>query len=293
MRTKITSLIAVAALALVAIGGAFAYNKVSAQSPTPTVVPAAPGGQTTPNNQTAPNGQNQKGWKGGPDNQVGGAQDQELATALGITLEKLQAGFKTANEAALKEAVTKGLLTQAQADQITTNGIASHPMREFGRPNATTSVDYNTLLANALGITTDQLKAAQQKVDDARLAAAVTSGQMTQAQADLIKARQALAADSKFQSGLQSAIAASVKQAVTDGVITQAQADAILADQATAGFPGMGGRDGFGGPGGPGGRGGHGRGGPGDNLNNQNPPPQYGSRQLKQRGNHNPIIRLI
>lgn len=105
----------------------------------------------------------------------------------------------------MKEAVSKSLITQAQADEITANGLPTRMMRVFGRPGSTGSIDYNALLANALGITTDQLKAAQQQVEDAHLADAVANGQMTQEQADLLKARQALYADSKFQSSMQSA----------------------------------------------------------------------------------------
>ena len=249
-KLKITGMIVAGAMALVALGGAFAFSKVSAQSPTPTVAPASPGTQAQPNTQTQQNPS--KGMRGGPG---GGTQNADLASALGITVEKLQAAYQTANAAALKEAVSKGLLTQAQADQITANGLPNRPLREFGKPG-TNGVDYNALLANALGITTDQLTSAQQKAEAARVAAAVASGQMSQAQADAMQAHQALFGNAKFQASMKSAFEASVKQAVTDGVITQAQADAIIAEQANNTFPG--GFGGHGGPGGPGGgRGGH------------------------------------
>ncbi|MFN3309076.1 MAG: hypothetical protein ACK44E_07685, partial [Anaerolineales bacterium] len=49
-----------------------------------------------------------------------------------------------------------------------------------------------------------------------------------QEQADLMKARRALAANENFIRAMRSAFEAAVKQAVQDGVITQAQADLIL-----------------------------------------------------------------
>jgi hypothetical protein len=197
-----------------------------------------------------------------------GASDQDLATALGIDLTKLQDAEKTATAEALKQAVAAGLITQAQADQMTANGGA----RGLPRFNNST-IDYNALLAKALGITTDQLKAAQLTAFNARIDQAVKDGTLTQAQADLQKARQALENNTKFQSSLKTAYEAALKQAVSDGVITQAQADALLASQATmdkGGFGFEGGRGGHGVPGGPGGPGGRG-GQPGMQNNQQNP----------------------
>ncbi len=260
-KTKLTSLIVAVALILVAVGGVVMYNNASAQAATPGVPSIASGTQTPPDNQQQTNPQ-QGGQKGQPgDGKQGAAHDTALATALGITVEKLQAAFQAANTEALKEAVSQGLMTQSQADQITTNGVPNHAMREFGKPGSTSGIDYDTLLANALGISKDALQAAQVKVRDAQLDADVQSGQLTQAQADEMKARDALMANSKFQTSMKSAYQAAIQQAVTDGVITQAQADQILKDNPNGFGPGgMGGPGG--GRGGPGGQGG-GRGGPG------------------------------
>ncbi len=257
-RKKIITILVTGALAVVTVLGAFTYRAVYAQAATPT--PGAPG--STTNNQVQPGP-----GRGGPGGMRGGYSDQELATALGITTDKLQAAYTAANTAALKEAVSKGLITQAQADQLSANGFDQHG---FGRLGGANGIDYNALLANALGISTDKLKAAQQQAYNASIDAAVQSGSITQAQADEMKGRYALANDTKFQSAMQSAYAAAVKQAVTDGVITQAQADAILASQSQAG--------GFAGPGFDFGGGfGHGHGGPGFNgasgSNQNNPAP--------------------
>jgi hypothetical protein len=227
----------IGALLLGLAGGAVAYYNVSAQAPTP-----AP---TTPAN----------GPRGGF---PGGYSQQDLATALGIDVTKLQAAYAAANTEALKEAVSKGLITQAQSDQITARGINNRPVGGFGRPG-TSGIAYNTLLANALGISTDQLQAAYTQAFNTNLDNAVKAGTITQAQADLEKGRNALSNNAKFQASLQSAYEAAVKQAVTDGVITQAQADQILKDQSGKGFPGgfgglgVFGAQGLGGSGGPGG----------------------------------------
>jgi hypothetical protein len=247
---KIVTLIVAGALALVGIGGAFAFTKVSAQAAEPQATQAPSAAQQPLTDPLAQPDTLQGFTRGG---QPGGAQETNLAKALGITLEQLQAAYQTANTEALKEAVSKGLITQAQADQITANGLPNHPLREFGGPG-TTGIDYDALLAKALGITTDQLKSARQQVEMARLDAAVASGQMNQAQADEMKAREALAGDAKFQASMKTSFEASVAQAVSDGIITQAQADQIIKNNTGMPF--------LGGAGGHGGRGGHGRGGP-------------------------------
>jgi hypothetical protein len=275
---RFLSLVVVGALAIVGVFGAFAYRTVSAQ--TPTTTPAAPDAYpAAPPTQKGTTPPARPGHDKGPWGNVQGTNpDQQLADALGITLEKLQAAETTANADALKEAVAQGLLTQAQADQLSANAANRPHFGEFDRFGANSGIDYNALLAKALGITTDQLQTARQKVQDDNLAAAVTSGAMTQAQADLIKAREALANNSAFQANLKSAYEAALKQAVTDSTITQAQADAILADQAAKpGFPGLPGfgpgrgfDGGFGGPGGH--RGGPGLpGGPNNGTNQTNP----------------------
>jgi hypothetical protein len=221
----------IGALLLGLAGGALAYYNVSAQATTPA--PNTPGGQ----------GQPGKGPRAGF---PGGYSQQDLATALGIDVTTLQAAYKTANTEALKEAVSKGLITQDQAYKMTAKGIDQRPLGGFGRPE-TNGIDYNAILANALGISTDQLQVAYTKAFNTNVDNAVKSGTLTQAQADLEKGRNALSSNAKFQASLQSAYEVAIKQAVTDGVITQDQADQILKDQSSKGFPGgFGGSGGFG-----------------------------------------------
>lgn len=171
--------------------------------------------------------------------------DSYLAEALGITTDQLSAAVETARLAAIQEALDKGLITQAQADSLKSND------RKVGRGGLGSfvkdaDIDQDALLAKALGITVEKLEQARQTAEDARLAQAVKDGRMTQEQADLMKARQALETYLVEKNVYANAVA----QAVKDGVITQAQADAILAQSngkggfGKGGFSDMGGRDG-------------------------------------------------
>jgi hypothetical protein len=258
MRTKKFVLFGIIGAVLLGLaGGALAFTNVFAQTPTPA--PATPNGQVQP-------GQGM-GMRGG----FGGYSEQNLATALGIDVTKLQAAYATANAAALKDAVSKGLITQAQADQITARGINNRPLGDFGFGlGANSGIDYNTLLATALGIDVSKLQAAYTQAFNTNVDNAVKAGTLTQAQADLEKGRYALSNDTKFQTSLQTAYQAAVKQAVTDGVITQAQADQLLQTQTGKSLPGI--LGGLGGPGGFGGGRGLGRNGFGGGPKGKNAP---------------------
>jgi hypothetical protein len=169
----------------------------------------------------------------------------DLSEALGISVEELEAAQIEARNAAIDQAVADGQLTQEQADQMKQGEARGG--RGWGRFGGES--DYDTLLAEALGITVEQLETAQQQVKDNALAEAVASGQITQEEADLIQARQDL--QEYLRDRLQSAYEEGVQQAVTDGVITQEQADQILSEDGP-GFFGSGFHGGghWGGPGG-------------------------------------------
>lgn len=145
------------------------------------------------------------------------------------------------------------------------------------------STQFDELLAQELGITVEQLKAAKDAAYNRALDQAVQDGTLTQEQADLLKAKQALRSYideeaivaealgmtveelqnakaagqslaeileaqgldlATYRDALQQAYEDAVAQAVADGVITQAQADQILSGPGLGGF---GGRHGFGG----------------------------------------------
>ena len=186
--------------------------------------------------------------RGGP--MGGGASDTYLAEALGITADELQTAQQTAYEAAIDQALAQGLITQAQADALNErsdtfgrfDGRMAHGM--FGLADDT--IDMDALLADALGVTADELNAARVEAQALALAAAVESGRITQEQADQMKARQALQTymqEQGFGDQMRSLYESLVQQAVQAGVITQEQADAILSNSGR--FGGMRGFDGF------------------------------------------------
>ncbi len=171
-----------------------------------------------------------------------GVSDEDLAAALGITVDELTAAREEAKAAVLEQAVADGLITQAQADAIT-NRDGSFPLaRHLAGFLKENDVDYQTYLAEALGITVEELQAARSEAFIANINQAVADGDITQERADLILGRYALAQDSTFQSAMQSAFEAAVNAAVDRGVLTQAQADQILANSSGAWLRSIGGR---------------------------------------------------
>ncbi len=280
-------------LAGATIVGAFALV-LTVAIPQFAAAQSGPGGRGQANGLTA--NAPISGWmgRGGP----AVNNDKYLADALGITTEQLQAAQQKAFEAALKQAVDKGLITQAQADAVKQRGNLGRFGFGFGDKfnlYGDTSIDPQALLADALGISVSDLQAAQVKARDAELAQAVTDGRLTQAQADEMKAREALEKyfqDKDVQGQVQKVYEQAVKDAVAAGVITQAQADTFL-NNLKAGpgphggmmAPGFGG-EGFGGKGGHGMRGGHegfGRGMAPNGSNGSNSTPTTPSSQTPMR----------
>lgn len=199
-----------------------------------------------------------------------GASSESLAEALGITVEELNSAQRAAAEAAVAEALDAGILTEEQAATIrerlaeSEGGLGRIPFGmgfHRGMPSvedtdgAEVKIVFDQLLADALGITTDELSAARASARDAALADAIATGEITQEQVDLIEARSALREYLSPESELT--FEEAVAQAVEDGVVTQSQADSLLGADAMMGGPRSGG-PGMGGPdmGGPRGRGG-------------------------------------
>jgi hypothetical protein len=214
-----------------------------------------------------------------------GQEDTFLAEALGISVDELQAARTAAYEAAIDQALADGLITQAQADALKSGTGLGRGLHGFVfGPDS--SLDQESLLADALGITVEQLSAAREQAQSARLAQAVADGVITQEEADQMAARQALQAyidpqtimvdalgistetlqtyqddgltlseilaqtgqtASEYVAARQAAYETYVQKAVSDGVITQAQADQAILDGARGPFGGHGKGGGFGG----------------------------------------------
>ncbi len=176
----------------------------------------------------------------------GGYTNEDLANALGISVDELNAAYQEATSAALDEAVKAGLITQAQADQLRSQGFAfPFGKRWLGWLQAN-GIDFDALLAKPLGISVDQLKEAYLKAYNTAVDRAVSEGRLTQEQGELLKGRYALFSSESFRSAMQSAFEAAVQKAIEEGVITQSQADLILKYSGGRGFPGFWGMPGFG-----------------------------------------------
>ncbi|MCL4560140.1 MAG: hypothetical protein M1281_05955 [Chloroflexi bacterium] len=215
---KLLPLLLAGALIVVAVVGVFVLGVITYR----TVMAEAPSATPSP----APNKPAHPGLGKGLER---GFTEQDLATALGIDVAKLQTAYQSAADQALQQAVSSGLLTQQQADKLKGRPFGWEMLGGEGWLGQS-GIDFNALLAKALGVSVDQLQAAYQKAFSASLDRLVQNGTLTQQQADALLGRFALANSAKFQSAMQAAFEAAVKQAVTDGLITQSQADQILKD---------------------------------------------------------------
>ena len=227
----------VAAATLMA-GSLWAVDSVSAAAPEPAAVAPV----EVQNVQTVRFGPGTMGRGTRQFGVVGQTGETLLADALGISVEELQAAQDTAQakvlDAALAQAVADGKLTQAQADAFKElQGLRGN--RSFGEFRMG-SEDHEAYLAEALGITVEELQAAKDAAAVAGLAQAVADGKITQEQADLMTA--GLALKDYVGEKLQGIYEETVQQAVQDGVITQEQADQLLDSESgffgRGGFPG-------------------------------------------------------
>ncbi len=186
---------------------------------------------------------------------------EALAEALGITVEELEAAREEAFAVIVAQAVADGTLTQEQADELLESGSAGACYLGLGHGRMSST--HQQYLADALGISVEELEAAYDDVMAAQLAEMVEGGVITQEEADMIVARDAVRDRLDYDAlsaAAQEAYEAAVAQALADGEITQEQADALLSESGDY-FGPFGG--GFWGPGGGhrrGGRGHHGGG---------------------------------
>lgn len=180
---------------------------------------------------------------------------EKLAEALGISVEELQAAHEAAYTVAVEQAIAEELITQEQADELLSG--EGYLRRRYGR-FFSSEIDMDTLLADALGISVEELQDARQEAYLARLDAMVEAGFLTQEQADLAAARRAVndyLDKEAVADMLREAYETAVEQALADGAITEAQATQLLENQPGLDRFGLRGghRGGRGFPGGPGG----------------------------------------
>ncbi|KPK07960.1 MAG: hypothetical protein AMJ56_12515, partial [Anaerolineae bacterium SG8_19] len=198
-----------------------------------------------------------------------------LANALGITVDDLAEAQEEARIAAIEQAVDAGLLTREQADQILEGNFGFRGFGMFGHhgfghhgfgPLGGDGIDFDALLADALDISVEDLQAARDEAHAAAIAELVDGGYLTQEQADLMVARQALREYIDGDALMAEALGISPADlqaareegtSLSDNVLTQEQADQILSSGGIGGR-GFSGPGGFGRHGGPGGFGGNG-----------------------------------
>jgi len=187
-----------------------------------------------------------RGGRGGHDGALFGDQEQYLADALGITVDELQSAHETVRNTLIDQAVADGTVTQEQADQIKAGERVRVPgFRMKGEAGIDGAADHNALLADALGMTLEEVDAARVSAHDAAIAAALADGTITQEQVDKMSAHQALQEYLRTQYAEERPTATMeelIQEALGAGVLTQEQADLLLS---SPGKMGNGGRGGF------------------------------------------------
>jgi len=172
-------------------------------------------------------------------------QTETLAEVLGIDVETLQDAYETAQEMALEQARIDGKITQEQVDAMEEKDFAE------GRRRGFQGMADGEYLAEALGITDEELQAAHQEVQQIMLDQALKDGEISQEEYENFKLQQDLAP--YFEQARQTAFQTAIDQALEDSVITDEQAESMLNGEMPFGKgpadrgPGMGG---YGGPGG-------------------------------------------
>ncbi|MCL4263834.1 MAG: hypothetical protein KJ069_11485 [Anaerolineae bacterium] len=218
-----------------AFGGMAAFAQTDDGEAEPTETPTQEDNTAVETTPVVPDGF--RGGHGRPGFGAKGDNQEALAAALGITVAELEAAHTAARTALIAQAVADGELTQAQADELLQNGSGGRGGFRVG--------SQSEALAEALGITVEELQAAQAQVQADELAALVEAGTITQEQADLMLARQAVrdyVDQDALQTAVQSVYETAVAAALAAGDITQEQADALLRNLSE-------GLGGFGGPG--------------------------------------------
>ena len=196
--------------------------------------------------------------KGGP-----GGSEEELAVALGITIEDLTAAEQNAFTSAVDAALKANYITTSQAETLKAGNANFRHLYRYLSETERAEFDQDAYLAQALGITVEKLKAGYNAMEQVRIDQLVADGVLTQEQADLQAAYQALRGSTTFEANMKQAMTDAINAEVKAGTLTQAQADLLIAnlDEMPMGFGmgmhGMRGMEGFGDMGGhrgPGGR---------------------------------------
>lgn len=169
----------------VVIGSAVALALTAGLAMTSVVLPATASAQA------------RVGFQGGPGEHAGwhgdGARGSFLADALGISVEEVETAVEAARQAGLEEAVAAGTITQEEADRMADRqGVGRRGHRGGKAFFAHGQADGKALLAEELGISAEDLDSAMAQAHEAAMTEALETGRITQEQADLMAAHQAL-----------------------------------------------------------------------------------------------------
>jgi hypothetical protein len=167
-------------------------------------------------------GRGRGGFPGG----AGGDRQAELAEALGITVEELEAAQQEARAARISQLVEDGVLTLDQANLM----LAMDALKG--------TIDRGSIMADVLGLTVEEFELARENGSLRDLLSNITPAEL--------------------QEKSQAAFEEALQQAVDDSVITADQAELIRENMGEG--SGIGGHRGFGGHARPGGFGGRGQG---------------------------------
>ena len=110
----------------------------------------------------------QDGWmgkRGGVFSNIDNQNEGSLAQALGISLEDLKAAKDSAWQKTIDQALQDRLITQAQAEMLQENNTGSKTFGVFHRW-LIGGTDYNTKIADELGISVEELDAIRQERKD-------------------------------------------------------------------------------------------------------------------------------
>ena len=161
-----------------------------------------------------------------------------LAEALGISVEELEAAYDEVRLAVIDQALEEGLISEEQAERLRESERPLH----MGRVVRGLVINVDELLAEALDISVEELQEARADARAARLETLVEEGVLTQEQADLVAAREAVQGYVDWEAlaeTIQDAYEAAINDALQDGAITQEQADVLLEYVPNIGAPGL------------------------------------------------------
>lgn len=153
---------------------------------------------------------------------------EDLAAALGISLEELNSAQEEAFLSAIDAALKAEYITASQAETLKTGTGSFRALYRYLNETERAEFEQDVYLAEALGISESELEAAYDAIKQAKINQLVADGVITQDQADLQVAFLALRESSTFAENAKQAMTNAINAEVEAGTLTQAQADLLI-----------------------------------------------------------------